>query len=114
MKFLIISEGGDGSGLALRLKQEGHDARIWIRNSECETRCHGLIDYANEYASGQVIIADCTGAGPLLDSYRDAGVPTMGGSSFADKLEADRGFSEEVFKKAKIQTPESNRVTTWE
>jgi phosphoribosylamine-glycine ligase len=112
-KFLIISEGGDGSGLALRLKEEGHNARIWIRDAEAEKRCHGLIDTADEYSFGATVVADCTGAGTLLDTYREAGIPTVGGCSLADKLEADRGFSEEVFRTARIDTPESHRASTW-
>lgn len=114
MRFLLLSEGGDGTGLALRLKEEGHDARIWIRDTEADKRCHGLIDTATEYSFGQTVIADCTGAGALLDTYRDAGVPTVGGSSFCDKLESDRKYSEEVFKQAKIQTPKSVRVSSWD
>ncbi len=114
MRFLLLSEGGDGTGLALRLKEEGHDARIWIRDTEAEKRCHGLIDTATEYSFGQCVVADCTGAGPLLDTYRDSGVPTVGGSSFCDKLETDRKYAEEVFKRAKIQTPKSVRVSSWD
>jgi phosphoribosylamine-glycine ligase len=114
VKFLLLSQGGDGSGLALRLKEEGHDARIWIREAECDRRCHGLVDTASEYSFGQTIIADCTGAGPLLDTYRDGGVPTVGGSSFCDKLESDRKFSEAIFKQAGIATPKSLRVASWD
>jgi len=112
--FLIISEGGDGTGLALRLKNEGHDARIWIRDPEAEKRCQGLIDVSSEHRFGQTVIADCTGAGTLLDTFSDAGVAVVGGSSFADKLEADRQYAEEVFHRAHIETPESESATTWE
>jgi phosphoribosylamine-glycine ligase len=114
LKFLCLSEGGDGSGLALRLKEEGHDARIWIRDQHADKRCHGLIDTASEYTFGQVVIADCTGSGSLLDTYRDAGIPTVGGSSFCDKLEGDRKYSEAVFKQAGIQTPKAVRVSSFE
>jgi len=114
VKFLIISEGGDGSGLALRLKEEGHDAKIWIRDPESEHRCLGLIDTATEYSSGQVVVADCTGAGALLEAYRDSGVPTVGGSAFCDRLEGDRAFASSIFKKAGIRTPKAISVKTWD
>ena len=114
MKFLIISEGGDGVGLALRLKNEGHEAKIWIRDPGAENRGKGLVDYAESYSFGQTVIADCTGAGALLDLYSYQEIPTLGGSSWADKLESDRKYSEEVFEQADIATPTSVRVDSWD
>jgi phosphoribosylamine-glycine ligase len=113
-RFLILSEGGDGTGLALRLGEEGHDARIWFRDAAVDKRCHGLVTAATEYSFGQTVVADCTGSGALLDAYRDAGVRTVGGSSFADKLESDRKYAERVFEQAGIETPRSGRVASFE
>jgi phosphoribosylamine---glycine ligase len=113
-KFLILSDSGDGVGLALRLKLEGHDARIKIFDHIHDTQGKGLVDYSDEYQMGQTVIADCTGFGEILDSFRDAGIPTFGGGGFADKLEADRRYAEEVMQEAGIETPESESVTTWE
>jgi len=62
---------------------------------------------------GQTVIADCTGFGEILDSFRDAGIRIFGGGSFADKLESDRRFAEEVMHQAKIDTPESESVHSW-
>jgi phosphoribosylamine-glycine ligase len=113
-RFLIISEGGDGSGLALRLKLEGHEAKIWIRDAEAEKRCSGLVECADAYSYGQTIVADCTGAGALLDTFKEVGAPVVGGSSLADKLEGDRKFAEEVFRASKIRTPKSVSAADWE
>ncbi len=113
-RFLILSEGGDGVGLALRLKTEGHDARIWIRDPEAEQRGKGLVDCACEYQFGQTVVADCTGLGALLDKYREGDAKAFGGSSFADKLETDRDFAEEVMHRAEIDTPESVDCRTWD
>ena len=112
-RFLILSDAGDGVGLALRLKLEGHDAKIKIFDHMHNTQGKGLVDYSEEYQMGQIVIADCTGFGEVLDSFRDAGIPVFGGGSFADKLEADRKFAEEVMRKAGIETPKSVSVTTW-
>lgn len=112
-RFLIVSEEGSGTGLALRLKAEGHDVQIWFRSVESEHRTMGAIDIANEYSSGQTLVADCTGSGPLLDIHRDNGVPVVGGSSFADKLETDRRFGEEVFNRVGITVPQSREVGDW-
>jgi phosphoribosylamine--glycine ligase len=112
-RFLILSDAGDGVGLALRLKLEGHDAKIKIFDHMHNTQGKGLVDYSEEYQMGQTVIADCTGFGEVLDSFRDAGIPIFGGGSFADKLEADRRFAEEVMKSSGIDTPKSVSVTTW-
>lgn len=112
-KFLILSDAGDGVGLALRLKLEGHDARIKIFDHLHDTQGKGLVDYSDKYQMGQTVIADCTGFGEVLDSFRDAGISIFGGGSFADKLEANRSFAEEVMHQAEIETPKSVSVTTW-
>lgn len=108
-RFLILSEGGDGCGLAMRLQSEGHNVRIWIREPEAAHRCEGLIqttdDDSVEY--GEVVVADCTGFGPILDRMRDAGVPVFSGSSLHDRLETDREFAKRVMEESGIQTPKS-------
>lgn len=111
MKFLILSQGGDGIGLALRLTAEGHDARIWIREAEAEDRGKGLVEHADHFDDEDIIIADCTGLGVLMDSCF---AKTFGGSSFADKLEANREFSKEVMQRADIETPQSITPAQWD
>lgn len=113
-RFLILSDAGDGVGLALRLKLEGHDAKIKIFDRMHDTQGKGLVDYSDAYQMGQTVIADCTGFGEIMDSFRDAGIRTFGGGSFADKLEANRQFAEEVMYKARIETPKSVSVKTWD
>ena len=54
-----------------------------------------------------------TNFGSILDSYREAGVRTFAGGSFADRLEHDREFSEELFKDAGIEVPKSKTATSW-
>jgi phosphoribosylamine-glycine ligase len=113
-RFLILSLSGDGVGLALRLKTEGHSVKIWIRETEYEDSGKGLVDCAREYEFGQDIISDCTGFGSLLDLLRDRGTAVFAGSSFADRLEEDREFSESLMRQVGIETPESVRAKSWE
>jgi phosphoribosylamine-glycine ligase len=112
--FLILSECGDGVGLALRLKAEGHAARIKIFDSGFEHQGQGIVDYADSFSSGQTVIADVTGFGQLLDKFRDDGARIFGGGSFADKLEKDRQLAEEVFEKAGLKIPKSVRASSWD
>ncbi len=114
MGFLIISEGGDGLGLAVRLKAEGHKVSMIIKDPIAEQRGEGLIDKGNSPDFNPILLADCTGSGALLDSFRANGGSTFGGSQVADKLESDRKFASEVFKKCKIQEPFSKEFNNWE
>lgn len=116
MKFFIISEGGDGAGLALRLQEEGHDVHIWIRDDEASANCKGLlkVDPDFQITEDTTIISDCTGSGVLCDAYRDAGLNVLGGSLLADKLECDREYAASIFKQVGIKTPKTKYFTDWD
>jgi phosphoribosylamine---glycine ligase len=105
--FLILSEGGDGCGLAMRLQSEGHNVRVWIRETDAEHRCEGLIQKTNDLTFGEIVLADCTGFGLILDSFREAGRLVFGGSSLHDRLENDRKFAKQVMEDVGIETPDS-------
>jgi len=113
-RFLILSEAGDGVGLALRLKMEGHEARLWPRDPTAEKHGKGLIDFAGDYEYGETVVADCTGFGVLMDQFRESGRAVFGGSAFADRLEGDRKFAGEVMSRSGMLVPKSKRVTSWE
>jgi phosphoribosylamine-glycine ligase len=114
VSFLVLSEGGDGFGLALRLQAEGHKTAMWIRDSESNKRGEGLIEKSERPSLNPVIIADCTGLGDLLDIYRDSDTLTFAGSKVMDDLESDRKFSSQVFKDAGIKEPKSKEFSNWD
>jgi phosphoribosylamine--glycine ligase len=114
VRFLVLSEGGDGIGLALRLQAEGNEVRIWIRESDAEKRGTGLVEHATNDSWGDIVVADCTGSGPILDHMAEHGAKVVGGSSLADRLETDREFSDEVMRAAGIPTPESRSFDDWD
>lgn len=114
MGFLIISEGGDGLGLGLRLKAEGYPVSISIKDSELGKRGENLIDKGEVKDFLPVIISDCTGSGSLMDTYRESGALTFAGSQVADRLEEDRSFASGVFKECGIEEPDSKEFTSWE
>lgn len=113
-KFLILSESGSGAGLALRLKAEGHEAKMKVFDSDYDGLGEGIVDCACDYSVGETVVADCVGFGHVLESYREAGVRIFGGGVFADHLETDRLLAEEVFHKAGIETPEASRAKSWD
>lgn len=112
--FLIVSEGGDGLGLALRLSWENHKTSMWIRDAEAERRGEGLVEKGNSLELLPILVADCTGSGALLDSYRNSGGLTYGGSQEQDKLEGDRKYSSSIFKRCGIAEPKSKEFHSWE
>lgn len=112
-RFLLLSEDGSSLGLALRLEAEGHSVKTWTRDPRFKDVGKGLIDDASSSEFGQIIVPECIGFGPLLDIWRDSGCRTFAGSSFADHLEEDRALAEGVMHSCDIETPESQRVTSW-
>jgi phosphoribosylamine-glycine ligase len=101
----------------MRLVREGHEARIWIREEQAKHSGDGLVERAEDFRWGEVIIADCTGFGPILDAMRSDGRLTFGGSSLHDKLENDRQYAKEIFQKHDIPVPESRYLAgpdAWE
>jgi phosphoribosylamine-glycine ligase len=112
--FYLISEGGDGLGLAIRLKEEGHNVAITIKDSRLEDRGENLVEKDTLPGFGSIILADCTGSGPIFDAFREAGGYTYGGSQIADRLESDRSFASQTFSEAGIEEPNSESFKSWE
>ena len=100
--------------MALRLKAEGHDVSMWIRDPEAERRGEGLIEKGHSLHLLPMMIADCTGSGALLDSYRNSGGRTFNGSQLQDKLEQDRSFASSIFKRYKLKEPKATEFTSWD
>jgi phosphoribosylamine---glycine ligase len=113
-KFLLLSDCGDGVGLALRLQAEGHSVKTNIFNPSFEDQGKGLVEFADDYVFGQTVIADVTGFGPILEKLRDEGTPIFSGGSFADKLEKDRTLAQEVMDEVGIETPKAQSAESWE
>jgi phosphoribosylamine--glycine ligase len=116
MSFLILSEGGDGLGIAVRLLAEGHKTTMWIRDSQADKRGVNIVEKDVAPIGGEYVtmLADCTGSGVVLDAYKASGGFVYGGSQFHDELEGNREFATEIFDKCGIQQPESQKFTDWE
>lgn len=118
MKFLLISGGGDGLGLALRLKDEGHDVAVWIREGRCKKNYLGLlrhVDKWEEFLDGDTIILfDSNGGGRTADRLRARGHHVACGSAFADQLELDRQVAFELMQQAGVRVPEYKAFTSWD
>jgi phosphoribosylamine-glycine ligase len=117
MRFLFLSDAGDSFGLAHRVQEEGNDVLFFARRTEAEAIGQGiLIDSLSKVGrfEPEIVICDCTGFGLIADVFRSHGIPVLGGSLLADKLEMDRKFASEIMKQYKIKVPPSKNFNSFE
>ena len=110
MRFLGIGETGDLGSLYLRLAEEGHDVRVFIREPLCHGTLAGMIPRVDDWehelnwirAAGQDGLVLFEGvsdsAGSRQDALRAEGFNVIGGSAFGDRLENDRLYAQEVLR----------------
>jgi len=114
-RFNFVSETGDGIGFAVRLRQDGHVVRVWIRDQNAKSVGDGLVekvgdleDLVNDAVAGEdIFVFDVTSNGLVADLLRDRGFAVLAGSSLADHLERDRAFGKQVMQDAGIDVPET-------
>lgn len=122
MKILIISKDGDALDLALRLKAEGNDVKLAIKDREYRRVGDGfglskIIDWRKELpwvGKDGLVIFDQSGFGKEQDKLRKAGYSVVGGSEGGDKLEFDRCHAQKIFKKCGMKTVVSRHFTSAE
>ena len=109
MKFVFLSAEGNICDLARRISLEGNDVKVWIKDERFKHTFDGIvkkIDNWERYANRDTIffIDHCklSGAGEKL---RKANIPVINGSKFADKIELDRRFGQDIMDMYGIKTP---------
>lgn len=115
VRFNFVSETSDGIGFAVRLANEGHDVRAWIRCREAKAVGDNLVEKVGDVEDlihdakpdRDVFIFDVTSNGIIADSLRDKGFGVLGDSVLADRLERDRTFGYNVMQKCDIEVPET-------
>lgn len=116
-KFLMLSGGGDGLGLALRLRQEGNEVAVWIREGRAKSNYDGLLVKAAKWSDylepSTIVVFDSSGGGRTADRLRARGHFVFAGSSFADTLELDRDVALGIMSQSGIKTPESRTFHSW-
>src|SRR5258708_1127213 len=118
LKFLMISGGGDGLGLALRLKDEGHDVAVWIREGRCKKNYDGLLRKLDKWESfldkETIVLFDSNGGGRTADRLRARGHFVFPGSTFADQLGVDRQVGFELMEQCGVKVPRYKAFTSWD
>jgi phosphoribosylamine---glycine ligase len=115
--------------LWLRLLEEGWDVRVWMNRRDEITKKVGdeathvgdgmveklstfdkLLAWAQEEQS--MMIFDAAGLGDKADAARKAGVRTIGGGGFMDKLEENRTFGQNVVCSVGCELPPYEEFST--
>jgi phosphoribosylamine-glycine ligase len=117
-KFLIMSGGGDGLGIGLRLKQEGNDVAAWIREGQAKSNYDGLLRKVKRWddflTADTIVVFDSSGGGRTADRLRARGHFVVTGGSFADQLELDRAVAFEFMQRAGIKLPEYQEFSSFD
>lgn len=111
MNILFISNDLIGGNLALLLKKEGHNVKLFIEDSGRHENFDNMIvkTYSWEkelpwVGKNGLIIFDDVGYGEIQDDLRKKGYTVFGGSKIGDKLEQDRVFGQKMFRKYGLKT----------
>jgi len=112
MRFFLISQSGDGAGMAWQLLQEGHEVICYVQNINARWGLKGLVKHVVNIREGlnlapDVVVFDMVGMGKKADELRQAGWNVVGASEWCDKLEFDRKFAMVAMDSFGIKSPRS-------
>jgi phosphoribosylamine--glycine ligase len=103
-KFLFVSFESLSGDLAWKIKNEGHEVKIYIKSEGDKDVYEGFLEKVDNWQDykdwADIIVFDDVGFGSIADSLRKEGKLIVGGSKYTDKLEEDREFGQEEIKKA--------------
>jgi len=107
-KFLFVSWESLSGDLALQIKKEGHEVKIYIKSETDKDVYDGFLEKVDDWKKyidwADVIIFDDVGFGEIADELRKSGKLIIGGSEYTDKLEEDREFGQSEMKKTGMLT----------
>lgn len=103
-KYLMISGAGEGLSTALKLRFEGHDVAVWIRDGRSKDRYDGMIKKVDRWEKfldkDTIVLFDSRGGGKTADRLRAQGHRVIGGSTVMDQVEGDPELGREILAQA--------------
>ncbi len=107
-KFLFVSWESLSGDLALQIKKEGHEVKVYIKSETDKDVYDGFLEKIDDWKKfvdwADVIIFDDVGFGEEADKLRKLGKLVVGGSPYTDKLEEDREFGQSEMKRVGMLT----------
>lgn len=117
MKFLLLSQSGDGLALARKLLDNGHEVAAWIMDRNAKQNYDGLVKKLSRWEDfldpSTVVFFDTTGGGRNADKLRARGHHILLGSTFADELEHDRNLAFSLMEEVGIKVPQTVEFVDW-
>ncbi len=111
MRVLFVSGELIAADLAVRLKQEGCDVRLYIEDESRKDCLDGMVEKTDDWKKELVwvgkdglIVFDDVGYGKIQDDLRKEGYQVVGGSEGGDKLEKERAYAQKIMATCGIKT----------
>ncbi len=108
LHFLFVSWEALSGDLAFRMAQEGHEVKVYIKNSGDVDVYDGFLQRVDDWRAhtdwAHVIVFDDVGFGVHAEALRKHGKLVVGGSVYTDRLEEDRAFAQEEMKRVGMLT----------
>lgn len=102
--FLFVSWDGLIGDLAWQIIKEGHNAKYYIKSKADKEVADGFVPKVDEWEpevawADVIIFDDVLGQGTVAQKLRAQGKKVVGGTPYTDRLEDDRSFGQEEFKR---------------
>ena len=109
MKFLMVSQCGEGAGVLKQIQDEGNACELYIKDELYESTYDGLLTKTKKIAPDKdtVVIFDMSGNGDIADDLKHKGHLVYGSSVFADDLEKNRKYGLEIMEAYGIKLPKT-------
>jgi phosphoribosylamine--glycine ligase len=111
MRILFVSGELIGADLCVRLKGEGNDVKMYIRDPKRRECLDGMVKKTNDWkkelewvGKKGLIVFDDVGFGREQDRLRKEGYRVFGGSAFGDRLEKNREYGQKILEECGILT----------
>jgi phosphoribosylamine--glycine ligase len=124
MRILGIGDTLDLGAMYLQLLAHGHQVRAYIGDPDAAGIMAGMVEIVPDWESqlGWVeaagregfIVFETAHHGAVQDALRARGFQVIGGSAYGDRLEADRGFGQQVMRACGMRTAETHAFDSFQ